>query len=210
MWTKRLNRFAKLAWVGLLAVGVALYAAHQRRNLDASPHFRELTQEQAVQAWSGGQVIGDGEAKLVVFSRYTCPFSRALLVRLDGLEVIDDRRPTFRIRHLVHPTDSVAYRAALGVVCADSYGRAREFHSALLQDASQAQMVDLVAIADGTDIDDLAGFRACLTSDEAAASVRADFEHGMELGITGVPALVAGERLVTGSVPEAEIKELLR
>ena len=71
-------------------------------------------------------------------------------------------------------------------------------------------MVDLVAMADGVGVDDLLGFRACLASDEAAASVHADFEHGMELGITGVPALIAGDRLVMGSVPEAEIKELLR
>lgn len=49
-----------------------------------------------------------------------------------------------------------------------------------------------------------------LASDEAVASIRADFEHGMELGITGVPALIAGDQLVMGSVPEAEIKELLR
>ena len=106
--------------------------------------------------------------------------------------------------------DSVSYRAALGTVCADSYGRAREFHSALLRDGSEKQVSDLVATADGVGIGDSPGFRACLSSDEAATLVGVDFRHGMELGITGVPTVVVGDRLVMGSLPEAEIRELLR
>ena len=57
---------------------------------------------------------------------------------------------------------------------------------------------------------DLPGFRACLSSNEAATSVAADFKDGMELGITGVPAMVVGDRLVRGNLPESEIRELLR
>ena len=49
-----------------------------------------------------------------------------------------------------------------------------------------------------------------LSSNEAATSVAADFKDGMELGITGVPAMVVGDRLVRGNLPESEIGELLR
>ena len=215
MWTKRFDNFAKVAWVGLLAFGVALYAYNSRRarTLDSPPRFRGLTQEETVKARSGGQVIGDpsvDEADIVVFSRYTCSFSQELLLRLESMEGEDDRRPTLRIRHLVHPMDSASYRAALGMVCADSYGRAREFHSALLQDTSQKRVTDLISIAAGMGIDDLRGFGVCLGSDGAATSVLADFEHGMELGITGVPALIAGDRLMIGGLRDAEIRELFR
>lgn len=210
MWKKRLNTFAKLAWVGLLAGAVVFYASQQRRSLDSPPRFRGLTHEEAAKAHAGGQVLGDAEADVVVFSRYTCPFSQALFFRLDSLALGGDRKPTVRIRHLVHPMDSVSYRAALGMVCADLDGRAREYHSALLRDTSQKHVGDLVSIAEATGISDLLSFRACLAGEGAARSVDADLKHGLELGIPGVPALVAGSRLVVGSVSDAELREWLR
>ena len=155
-------------------------------------------------------MVGEGEADIVVFSRYSCRFSRVLLATLGELDLGEGRRPTVRIRHLVLPMDSVSYRAALGTVCAGSYGAAREFHSALLQDGSLKRASDLVAIADGIGMGDLPGFRACLSSDEAVTSVSADFRDGMELGITGVPAMVVGNRLVRGNLSETEIRGLLR
>ena len=212
MWAERLNILAKLTWVVFLSVCVGLYAYQQRRNRDVQQHFRTLTDEETDKAWSGGQVVGDGDPDILVFSRYSCRFSQALLVRLGSLGLGEGRRPTIRLRHLVHPMDSVSYRAALGTVCADSYGRirAREFHSALLRDGSEKRVSDLVTIADGIGISDSLGFRACLASDEAARSVSADFRDGMELGITAVPAMVVANRLVMGSLPEVEIRELLR
>ena len=210
MWTKHLNNVAKLAWVGLLVGGVALYAYQQRRSFDSPPSFRDLSEGDAEKAWAGGQAIGGGEADIVVFSRYTCPYSQELLVRLGGLELGDGRPPTIRIRHLVHPMDSASHRAALGMVCADLHDLASEFHGALLQDASEKQFGDLIAVAERIGIADLLRFGACLGSDEAAKSVRADFQDGMELGITGVPALIARGRLVVGSVTDDEVREWLR
>lgn len=213
MWKKRLNTAAKLAWVGLLAGGVAYFAAQQRGTPDAPPRFRTLTPDEAARAWEGGQVLGhaeDTEADVVVFSRYTCPFSQALFFRLDSLALGGDRQPTVRIRHLVHPMDSVSYRAALGMVCADLQGRSGEFHDALLRDTSQKHVGDLVSIAARTGIGDLPSFQTCLASEEAVGSVDTDLQDGLELGITGVPALVAGDRLVVGSVSETELREWLR
>lgn len=211
MWAKRFNALTKLTWVALLAVCVSLFAYQQRRDAVApQPHFRSLSPEETEMAWSGGQVVGGGEPDVVVFSRYSCRFSQVLLATIGNLDMGEGGRPTVRIRHLVLPMDSVSYRAALGTVCADSYGAAQEFHSALLQDGSLKRVSDLVAIADGIGMADLPGFRACLSSDEAAMSVGADFQDGMELGITGVPAIVVGDRLVRGNLPEAEIRELLR
>ncbi len=210
MWKKRVNTFAKLAWIGLLAGGVVFYASQQRRGVDSPPRFRGLTPEEAAKAQAGGQVLGNAEANVVVFSRYTCPFSQALFFRLDSLTLDGDRQLTVRIRHLVHPMDSVSYRAALGMVCADLYDRAWEYHSALLRDTSQKHVGDLVAIAEATGIGDLPRFQACLASDGAARSVEADLKDGLELGIPGVPALVAGHRLVVGSASDAELREWLR
>lgn len=210
MWTKRLNRLAKCTWVALLFVSVALYTYQPPEESDTQLHVRRLTEEEAAIAWSGGQVLGDGEPDVVVFSRYSCRFSQALLVRLSSFDLDEGHRPTILLRHFVHPTDSVSYRAALGTVCAESYGRTREFHSALLRDGSEREFSDLVSIADRIGIGDSLGFRACLLSDATAAAVAVDFRHGMELGVTGVPTVVAGDRLVEGSLPVAEIRELLR
>ncbi len=118
MQKTRFNALAKLVWVLLLAVCVALYAFQQRRTHDSPPEFRKLTQK---------EMVGD-----------------------------------------------------------------------------------LVDLAEQSGIDDLSGFQRCLAGDEAAKSVRADFEHGIALEITGVPALVVGNRLVMGSISEAEIQEWLR
>ena len=51
-------------------------------------------------------------------------------------------------------------------------------------------------------VTDLESFSACSRSDTAAHSVAVDFRHGMDLRITGVPALVITNRLVVGS-PDA-------
>lgn len=81
----------------------------------------------------------------------------------------------------------------------------RLFRAYMHEGRSVADHEELVAIAETAGLDD-EGARAVLLSDAHAAEVRADEARARELGVTGVPFFVIGERY---AVPGAQPTELL-
>ena len=83
-------------------------------------------------AYSGGHRVGGSGPEVVLFSRYSCQFCRAMWTRIDSAITRGDWSYSVRVRHLVAPDEGVAFEASIASECAARQGKFYDFHSALV------------------------------------------------------------------------------
>lgn len=172
--------------------------------------IRPVEAEMATRIMQGGHRVGTSKDEIVLFSRYSCPFCVAIWPQLDSL--LKEPHPKFsvKVRHLVRPGDSPSFLAAVATECAAEQEKFREFHSQVLRSWGPLMERDLIDVARETGVGDLDQFKVCMASENAKDRVRADYDLGMEAQITGVPTLLIGDKLVTGSPSPRQIEKMLR
>lgn len=152
----------------------------------------------------GGNPSGD--ATLVEFFDYNCPYCRRVAPTVSGL-IEDDAnlRVVYKEIPILGPGSHFAARAALAARNQEKYV---PFHEALMQ-APKVDESNVMEIARrvGLDVERL-------ERDMADPAIKAAIERNLELanalGITGTPSFVIGDSVVPGAVDRATLETLIR
>lgn len=143
------------------------------------------------------------EVTLVQFFDYACGYCRASLPDLQRLvREHPNLRIVFRELPILSPQSEIAARASL---VAAQQGRYDAFHTAMYAQGrpSSAGAVKAAQIA-GLN---LAGMEAAMNAPDKRAELTKNIELARALGVTGTPAWVVGDQLLSGAVGYAVLKE---
>ncbi|WP_353216303.1 DsbA family protein [Sandarakinorhabdus sp.] len=145
-----------------------------------------------------------GDVKLVVFFDYACPYCRQghadvqKLVREDAnLMVI------YRDFPVLSPAST---EAALASLSAANQGRYNQFHAAMFDSPGRVSLARTLGIVKGVGLDE-----ARTTADLSNAALKAEVDRnlalGRNLGLTGTPSYIVGNRILSGAVGFDRLKE---
>lgn len=146
-------------------------------------------------AWIGNP---NADVTLVEYYDYNCGFCRASLPVIEKLVAADrNLRIVFKELPVLAETSRTAARASLA---AAAQGKFKAFHDALyaagpVSDATIAQ----AARASGVDLTRIPA--------DADATLRENLETAQKLGITGTPAWVVGDQMLSGALPLDRLQE---
>lgn len=174
-------------------------AARQRQAL---ARYRDLLERDP-----HAPVVGNpqGDVTLVEFFDYRCPYCRTIAPVVMALAESDPGlRLVFREWPILSPESEFAARAALA---AARQGRYAEFHMALMRlEPLTPDSVRASARSLGLDL-------ARLEADMQAPEIQRHLDNSnrlaRELGISGTPAFVIGDRLVPGMADRTTLEELV-
>jgi len=162
-------------------------------------------------AADGRPYRGAANAKLTIYeySDFECPYcQKAVQTVEDALRAYPDT-VNLEYRYLplvaIHPR---AYASALAGACAEKQGRFWQMHDLMFANQEKLEDADLEKYAGQAGLD-IAAYRQCIASPEAAKVVNDDMAAGEKLGISGTPAFFIGQSSVIGSQPLSKFKEVI-
>jgi protein-disulfide isomerase len=152
-------------------------------------------------------IAGDvaGDVTLVEFFDYHCGYCRAMSPELQDLVSSGKSlRFVFKDLPVLGPESVVAAKAALA---AKAQGKYTPFHFALMRstDLSTAG-IEATARSVGIDVERM---RQDMQSDAVSRQIDANMALARDLGITGTPSFVIGDKLIPGAVDVAELDKLI-
>lgn len=149
-------------------------------------------------SWQGAK---DGDVTLVEFYDYACGYCKASLPVLARLVKEDPKlRVVYREFPILGPESEVAARMALG---ASKAGRFMAFHDALYAAGRPAQATLAKAAA-------AAGVPAAVpSSPEIDGELRKNFQLAQQLGATGTPLFIVGDKVLNGAVGYDALKKAI-
>lgn len=143
----------------------------------------------------------DAPVTIVEFSDFQCPFCSRVVDTLKEVVRLYPKQIRLAYRDFpiadLHPK---AQKAAEAARCAGEQGKFWEYHDRLFESQAQATVEDFKRFAEQLKLDGK-NFAACLDSGKHAATVQADVEEGIHLGITGTPTFFINGRLLVGAQP---------
>lgn len=143
-------------------------------------------------AWAGS---AHPKATLVMFTDYSCGYCRASVPDVDRLLAeVPDLRVVWREIPVLGPQSDGAARAALAAAKA---GRYLPFHRALFAGRPDAKGLAAAAKAGGLDP---ARLVADAKGADVDAEIRANLALAGKLGVSGTPAFVVGDQMLSGAV----------
>lgn len=149
-----------------------------------------------------GAVMGNpnGDVTLVEFFDYNCGYCRASLPTIDRLVKSDPKlRVVFRELPILAEESRDAARASLA---AAKQGRFAAFHEALYAGGQvSAQSIAAAARQSGVDLSKI--------PDEADTEIAGNLQLAAKLGISGTPAWVVGDKLLSGALPFDRMQEAI-
>ena len=174
-----------------------------RANLREKAEVAVLIQPPRADVAATGPSKGPENAPVTVieFSDYQCPFCKRAEPTIQAVLAKYPNQVRVVFRHLpldgLHPR---ARAASIAAVCAENQGKFWPYHDQLFanQTAMSDEDLDKYATASGLD---LAAFKTCRQSPEAAQRVQADADAARAVGITGTPAFLINGILISGARP---------
>jgi protein-disulfide isomerase len=146
----------------------------------------------------------NGDVKLVVFFDYACPYCRqghADVVRL----LRED--PKLMVIYRDFPVLSPAStEAAMASLSAATQGQYRKFHDAMFDSPGRVSLARTMGIVKGVGLSE-DRVTADLKSAELKAEVDRNLVLGRDLGLTGTPSYIIGDRILSGAVGYDRLKE---
>ena len=159
---------------------------------------------------AGEPATGTAGARVTIveFTDYQCPFCHRAQGVMD--QILSRYEGKIRLVHRDFPLEGHpgAFPAARAARCAGEQGRFWAYHRNLMTVAGALDDADLMARAKGLRLD-AGAFGACLGSDRHDASIRAAYDDGVELGVTGTPAYFINGRMLSGARPLAAFAEVI-
>ncbi len=147
-------------------------------------------------AWEGA---ADADVTVVQFFDYNCSYCRASMADIDKLLAADKRvRVVYREFPVLGPNSDNAARISLAAAKAGKYAA---FHRAVYA-AGQPEPRVVERIAKGLGID-----LAYAADPAAQAEIDANLNLARPLGMTGTPSWVIGDKVLSGAVGYAALKE---
>ena len=147
-------------------------------------------------AWEGA---ADADVTVVQFFDYNCGYCRASMADIDKLLAADKRvRIVYRDFPVLGPQSESAARISLAAAKSGKYSA---FHRAVYA-AGQPEPHAVERIAKGLGVD------LAFAADPAAqAEIDANLNLARPLGMTGTPSWVIGDKVLSGAVGYAALKE---
>ena len=185
-----------LAVAVVLAFGLMLYATG---GSDERPAAEPGGGDQ------GTPTLGAADAPVVVteFSDFRCPYCQRHAQQVKPQIVaayVDTGVVRYEWRDLPLQGDA-SVAAALAARAAQEQGRFWDYHAGLFERRDEGFTLDsLTRLAADLGLD-TEQFTAALSDGRHEALVRADFEEGRDLGLTGTPSFLINGRLVVGAQP---------
>lgn len=146
---------------------------------------------------------------IVEFSDFECPYCGGLFPTLKAVEknYSDKVRLVYRQFPLtnLHPH---AQKAAEASLCANDQKHFWDFHDSMFGDQQHLTIDDLKKRALNLKLD-ASAFNACLDSNAKVAAVKKDVDEGHAVGVSGTPAMFINGRFYSGSLPYADIREVI-
>lgn len=154
-----------------------------------------------------GAVLGNpaGSVTLVEFSDYGCTYCRQSVADVAALVAANpDLKVVVREYPILAPESVDAARMALA---AAQQGRYAPFHEAMFRlGPPSAQSIEAAASEAGVD---LAKARAAIATGAFDAQLRANGQLAAELGLSGTPGWVVGDRTLNGAVGAGTLREAI-
>src|SRR5690606_18160032 len=148
----------------------------------------------------------EGDATIVEFFDYNCPYCRQMVpVLADLVESDPQLRVILRDWPVLGEESMEAARVAIAVKLT-APDRFLDFHQTLASQRGRVDRDRAVEIAEeqGVDGTELA---EAIASDEVEATIRATRELGDRLGLRGTPSYVVGGEVLGGAVPADRLRE---
>lgn len=146
----------------------------------------------------------NGDVKLVVFFDYACPYCRqghadvARLMREDPKLMV-----IYRDFPVLSPASTEAAMASLS---AATQGQYRKFHDAMFDSPGRVSLARTMGIVKGVGLSE-----DKVTADLKNAALKAEVDRnlvlGRELGLTGTPSYIIGNRILSGAVGFDRLKD---
>ena len=153
-------------------------------------------------AWLGAE---DADVTLVQFFDYACGFCRASLPHIERLLAEDKKlRIVFRELPVLSPESETAARISLAAAEQDKYGA---FHRAMY--AAGRPGDDTIAAAREQARLDPMKARSDAMSPEVQGEIEKNFALARQLGFTGTPSWVIGDRTLSGAVGYDALKQAI-
>ena len=149
-------------------------------------------------SWQGAR---NGDVTLVEFYDYACGYCKASLPVVARLVKEDPKlRVVYREFPILGPESELAARMALG---ASKAGRFMAFHDALYEAGRPSQATLAKAAA-------AAGVPAAVpSSPEIDGELRNNFQLAQQLGATGTPLFIVGDKVLNGAVGYDALKKAI-
>lgn len=152
----------------------------------------------------GGNV--EGSVTLVEFFDYNCPYCRQMMPVMEQVVAAD---PQLRIAYKEFPIlgpDSVF--AAKAALAANLQGGYAKFHKALFEVKSRITEAVVLKVAANVGLD-VERLKTDMEGTAIRDAVDRNLQLAQDLGITGTPAFVAGDRILGGAVPLPTLTQLI-
>jgi protein-disulfide isomerase len=153
-------------------------------------------------AWTGNP---KGDVTLVEYFDYDCGYCRASLPMLAELVKDDPNlRIVFREFPVLTPESETAARWSLAVAKA---GKFEQFHQALYA-AGPVSAATIVAATRAVGLDP-GTIRAAASASWTEDEIQKNLAVGRQLGMTGTPSWVIGDRVISGALPIDRMKQMI-
>lgn len=156
----------------------------------------------------GAPVMGNpqGDAVLVEFLDYNCGYCRKVMPEVRALLKSDPQ-----LKLVIHelPVFGEGSRyAAMAALAANRQGKYAEFHQALMEMKGKANKASVLRVARKVGLD-VPRLERDMELPEITAQIESSLALADEIGLTGTPSFIAGNRAVFGYMPKADLAELV-
>lgn len=207
--------YAALAAIALIGLGVLAYLLLKPDTVSIPANVTVQTSDT-----SGfkGYVKGSAEAPVEIteFADYQCPFCQTFATL--QMPTLDERliktgRVRWRYRDFPLQQHPFARLAAHSAACADEQGKYWDQHQRIYEGQSEwsaarnaGPVFRNYAKASGLDLN---RYDACMKAGKYAGRIQADYNEGVQLGVSSTPTLLVGGRLYRGRFDSDAIIKLV-
>jgi protein-disulfide isomerase len=147
-----------------------------------------------------------GDATLVEFFDYQCPYCKRVQPDLDSMLRQDPKlRIVYKEFPVLGPVSVVAARAALAAVRQDKYAA---FHDAMMAATGHLSNDTVYKIAASVGLD-VARLKRDMAAPQIAAQIETNLALADALDIHGTPTFVVGGQIIPGAIGLASLKKLV-
>ena len=162
-------------------------------------------------AYEGSPVNGSSDASvtLVEFSDFQCPYCTRMTDSMR--EVMGQYGDQVQRVFLQFPLNSIhprAQKAAEASLCAHDQDHFWDMHARLFKSPMSLEQEALISKASEIGLD-MEKFEQCLNSGTHAEKVREDLQKGLQVGVSGTPALFVNGRPLRGAATATQISAMI-
>ena len=170
----------------------------------------------------------EGKVIIIEFSDFECPFCGAAEgTNEEAISYLKSKDPSWeapmpKLKELIaqgkviliykhFPLTNLhkySWKAAEASECARDQGKFWEYHDLLFKHQNALDLTSLKSYATYLALD-TGKFNSCLDKDEKYDAVKKDFDEGVKLGVTGVPAFFINGEMLSGAQPFESFKVIL-